>query len=185
MPAVLVVDHEVKERASQRAMFEEEVAPYLESWADIEGEYRYALGRAWGDPCERVLWVMLNPSTADATENDPTLRRCIGLSRSWGFGALVVVNLFALRATDPRALRRHPDPIGGRNNHAILEHAHGVRTIVVAWGAHGTLHDRDRDVLSFLGPVRAIGLTKDGHPRHPLYVRNDATPLIYKGRGGG
>lgn len=162
--------------ASQAEIFKDEVEPFLESWADIEGPYRYALGRGWGDRAERVCWVMLNPSTADATVNDPTIRKCIGYSRQWGFGAMVVVNLFALRATNPRELLKVADPIGPRNDEVLSIQAATARTVVVAWGTKGILMGRDRKVLDRLPPVRHLGLTKDGHPKHPLYLRGDLQP---------
>src|SRR5262245_13227298 len=100
------------------------------------GRYRYALTRTWGDPKKVVCWVMLNPSTADADQDDPTIRRCLGFSRAWGAGGLVVVNLFALRATDPDQLRIAADPVGPDNDSHLSTAAFG-RLVVAAWGARG------------------------------------------------
>jgi hypothetical protein len=146
------------------------------------GTYRYSLGRRWNEPMpERLpvldLWVMLNPSTADAEIDDPTIRRCIAFSRSWGADGLRVVNLFALRSTDPAALNRHPDPIGPRNDATLKLLAQATRElggrIVCAWGAHPMAAVRGRMVLPLLGDAMCLGTTKAGAPRHPLYVRGD------------
>ncbi len=143
------------------------------------GTYRYRLDRRWADG-PAVVWVLLNPSTADAAGDDATVRRCLALSAGWGMGALTVVNLFALRARDPRRLRGHPDPAGPRNDAALADAVAATETIVVAWGAAAVAHQRGRQVLRTLGArARCLGLTADGHPRHPLYARRDtpARPL--------
>jgi hypothetical protein len=144
----------------------------------VSRAYRYRLSRRWR-PGERVVaWVMLNPSTADGWRDDPTIRRCIALSRAHGFDALVVVNLFALRATDPRVLRVAADPVGAGNERAIARAVAGASAVVVAWGVHGALYGRGGAIAAWLAargvPVTCLGRTKDGSPRHPLYVRRDA-----------
>jgi hypothetical protein len=146
------------------------------------GTYRYRLGRRW-DHGPADVWIMLNPSTADAQLDDPTIRRCIGFSRNWGSGALVVVNLFALRATDPAELVRHPDPIGPDNDEHIPLAAAGAQQhggrVVAAWGAHPMAAERARTVRRLIegqgAPLLALGTTKTGAPRHPLYVKGDTT----------
>lgn len=147
-----------------------------------DGVYRYELRRVWGDPDRLVGWIMLNPSTADATTDDPTIRRCMGFARDWGFGGIVVRNLFALRATDPAVLKTHPDPIGPANNYWLL-HAAGDPLTVCAWGVHGVLGGRDAQVGRLLraGGVHLLhlGLTKGGHPRHPLYLPKLARPELW------
>lgn len=154
------------------------------------GTYRYRLERTW-DPSRRAVgFVMLNPSTADAETDDPTLRRCQSFARAWGYGRLVVVNLYALRSTDPKALWKHPDPVGPDNgwhlgggllrepdvwNYADLR----PERIVAAWGANARREEVDRfrgTLRNFYASAYCLGTTKDGHPRHPLYVRGD-TPL--------
>jgi hypothetical protein len=142
--------------------------------------YRYALTRTW-DPRVTVLpWVMLNPSTADAFRLDPTVTRCVDFSRRWGYGGLIVLNLYALRSTDSRALKTHPAPVGPDNRAviaAVLE-ALGWRApaeVVCAWGANasgghaGYVLDMIRDAGH--RPV-CLGRTRSGQPRHPLYVRS-------------
>lgn len=158
------------------------------------GRYRYALRRFWDGRLfrgaharEHVLWVMLNPSTADATEDDPTIRRCVGLSRAWGYGGLVVVNLYAWRATDPRELSTDADPVGPANGRYMLDEARGAALIVAAWGKpfRSWMQARAASVRALLQhpPIEAtlyhVGLTKEGHPRHPLYVRGDVMPQVW------
>jgi hypothetical protein len=142
-----------------------------------DGRYRYALLRRWGDG-PFVTFVMLNPSTADAEVDDPTIRRCIGFAKRWGFDALHVVNLFALRATDPRELAKADDPIGPENDLYLMRHALAEGPMVAAWGAHPMARERAKAFTDRMF-VRwsALGTTADGYPRHPLYVRADA-PLI-------
>lgn len=147
-----------------------------------DGVYRYELRRIWGDPNHLVGWIMLNPSTADATADDPTIRRCVGFARDWGYGGIVVRNLFALRATDPAVLKTHPEPIGPENNYWLLSGSTDALT-VCAWGVHGALGGRAIRVLRLLGAggvqLRHLGLTKAGHPRHPLYLPKTAAPALW------
>jgi hypothetical protein len=142
--------------------------------------WRYTLTREWRTGSGRCLWIMLNPSTADEFVLDPTIRRCVGFARAWGFQSIEVANLFALRSTDPRALYAHADPIGRDNDYYIEQAATRADRIVCAWGAHGAHLDRGRRVAAVLAcvpkPVVCLGLTKDGHPKHPLYLANDTTP---------
>lgn len=136
------------------------------------GRYRYSLKRRWDAERGVALWVMLNPSTADACVDDPTIRRCVSFSKAWGFGEIQVVNLFAFRSTDPKRLRREADPVGPENDAAIARAALEAGLIVAAWGGHDTRGRADH-VLSILrdwNVVRCLGTTKGGHPRHPLYV---------------
>lgn len=138
------------------------------------GQYRYLLSREWGDPGWRLTFVMLNPSTADAEVDDPTIRRCIRFAQRGGYGAIDVVNLFAYRATKPTELARVADPVGPRNNVFLHDYAPGA---VAAWGAHPAAHHRYRAVVDLCGgrqPVMlCLGTTASGAPRHPLYVRGD------------
>lgn len=146
--------------------------------------YRYALWRVVPTSldsehaAEQVLFVMLNPSTADARQDDPTIRRCVGFASTWGYGSLAVANLFALRSPNPAVLGRIEDPVGPENDQWIRQ-LHGESALtVVAWGSHRFIEDRAERVLRLLdGDVHHLGLTKDGHPRHPLYVAGD-TELV-------
>jgi hypothetical protein len=136
------------------------------------GPYRYLLHRRWSD-APTALFVMLNPSTADDLRDDPTIRRCIGFARRWRLGGLEVVNLYALRATDPRELFAHGAPVGPDNDDAIRDAAARAQTIVVAWGAHAA-RDRARAtrVVEILRgrALGCLGVNAGGTPRHPLYV---------------
>jgi hypothetical protein len=125
---------------------------------------------------------MLNPSTADAEKNDPTVTRCINYAKTWGFEALDVCNLFAWRSTDPKVLRALPDPVGADNDATIAAAARDAKLVIVAWGANVTaqkLEARARTVLSMLAPHRphALALTKDGQPSHPLMLRASLQPF--------
>lgn len=143
---------------------------------DASGRYRYSLWRAWYVDHPRVGFIMLNPSTADEQRNDPTIRRCIEFARVWEFGSVEVVNLFAYKATDMKELLKVDDPIGDENDFFIEKAIERCSTVVVGWGTKGTLLGRDRQVLQLLvrrQDVYCLGVTKDGHPRHPLYVRGD------------
>ena len=157
------------------------------SGAFIIGPYRYRLWRTFdhGDQSHRILFVMLNPSTANAAQDDPTLRRCIGFASDWGFGSLEICNLFAYRATNPSALGRIRDPIGRENDNHIVEAAGRATLIVAAWGTRGGLLGRASLVTSLLTrscELLCLGTTIGGAPRHPLYVRRDASLVIYATR---
>lgn len=150
---------------------------------DRAGAYRYSLWREWNLDAPRISFVMLNPSTADATVNDPTIRRCISFAQSWGYGSLEVVNLFAYRTTKPNTLRRAVDPIGPENDRYLLAARQRAQTIILAWGNWGILHSRNRAVTSLFFVQRNIyclGITQAGQPRHPLYVRGNMTPLPFE-----
>lgn len=149
------------------------------AWISDCGTWRYALSRDWGTgPC--LAAVLLNPSTADAGQDDATLVRMIGRARAGGFGRLVVANLFALRATDPSALRRAADPVGPGNDAAILAVAEGAAMVLCGWGVHGHLGGRGAAVVAMLRArghgLWHLGLTQGGAPRHPLYVAGAVAP---------
>jgi hypothetical protein len=136
--------------------------------------YRYTLTRVWDAGGPKALFVMLNPSTATEAQNDPTVERCERRARALGYGAMQVTNIFAWRDTDPRAMRAAADPIGPANDAAIRDGAGWADTIVAAWGTHGAHLARGAAVERLLRDTRRavhhLGLTQDGHPRHPLYV---------------
>lgn len=140
-------------------------------------EYRYRLTRTWDVSKPAIAFVMLNPSTADETSDDRTIRRCIGYATEWGYGTLLVGNLFALRATDPDALRAHPEPIGPLNDVHLHEICADAEQVVAAWGANGELLDRGREVAAELEfDLYALDTTQAGHPKHPLYLPASAKP---------
>lgn len=141
-------------------------------------KYRYALTRRWSDG-PQVLFVMLNPSTADATADDPTIRRCIGFAKAWGFGSLAVGNLFSFRTVSPHILRQSAEPIGELNDFWLGTLNEKSTMTVAAWGNHGKLRMRGKTVKLMLGEVHTLGLTKTGQPRHPLYVAANTPPFIW------
>jgi hypothetical protein len=146
------------------------------------GRYRYSLRRSWqaGGNGQVVCFLMLNPSTADALTDDPTVRRCMAFCRAWGYSALTVRNLFALRSADPAELLSATDPVGPAGDAHLLAAA-TADLVVCAWGAKVPF-GRDRRALELLAGRRlhCLGLTRAGAPRHPLYVRGDAVPLPYR-----
>jgi hypothetical protein len=140
---------------------------------DITRKYRYLLRRKWDLSLPQVTFVMLNPSTADADKDDRTLTRCINFAKSWGYGSLEVVNLFAYRATQRPDLYQAHDPVGSKNNCYIQLAAKRADSIILAWGGgkYPKLQNRDKEVLSLIDDksLYSLGrLTKDGHPRHPV-----------------
>lgn len=145
------------------------------------GLYRYSLRRWWDLALPMLCVVMLNPSTADALLDDPTIRRCVEFAKREGFGGIIVVNAFAFRATDPKALQAAADPVGPKNDDAIVAAVRGCGAVLAAWGAsypRRLRHRIDRVHRALLEirskPVQCLGVTADGCPRHPLYVRGDA-----------
>ena len=138
--------------------------------------YRFALWRRWaGGP--QVLFVMLNPSTADETGDDPTIRRCIAFARSWGFGGLAVGNLFAFRTPSPAVLRSAPRPVGEDNDDWLSRLRAESERAVAAWGDHGRFLGRAAAVRAALPGLHHLGLTKRGEPRHPLYLPASTEPV--------
>ena len=146
------------------------------------GTYRYLLQRFWDRRLETLNFVMLNPSTADASINDATIRRCLGFARTLGFGSLEVTNLFALRSTDPKALRGHADPVGPDNDEKIISSAQVCQMTICAWGTHGSYKDRAAKVLRLLRDAgvkpHALAFANGGVPKHPLYLKADLQPVV-------
>lgn len=152
-----------------------------------DGLYRYSLTRSWApaEPATRtdpapVVWIMLNPSTADAEVDDPTIRRIIGFTRQWGHTRAQVVNLYAWRAAKPAALALAPDPVGPDNDDMIAAALDSAALVIAAWGAHDGTAERVARVHG-MAAVRDVTLhcldrTKGGHPKHPLYIRGDTLP---------
>lgn len=154
------------------------------------GRFRYSLWRRWGAGTTCVF-VMLNPSTADAERDDPTIRRCVNSARAWGHGQLVVVNLFAWRATNPDELRAAATrlaggPVGPHNDAAIREAVERADLVVAAWGTKGTLLARDRAVTDLVLAARPVlhclRATAEGHPEHPLYLPAALEPVVFAER---
>lgn len=145
------------------------------------GRYRYNLARVWDSRKPKVLFVMLNPSTADADIDDPTIRRCRGFAMDWGFGGLDVVNLFAFRATDPKSLLLENDPIGRLNLLSLTLSCISASLIICAWGNEQILRKIDcREQLKVLqrysDKLHCLELSIFGIPKHPLYLSKDLRP---------
>ncbi len=163
-------------------------------------KYRYTLWREWktqadllNPPTSRsgrrpdhhyAMFMGLNPSTADETQDDATIRKCIGFAKRWGFAGLMMTNLFAFRATDPRQMKGNPKPIGDDNDRWLVACARDAGIIVAAWGVNGEHMGRDEEVLKLLDGMECLRTTKAGHPEHPLYVPYEVTPKPYEGRTG-
>lgn len=154
-------------------------APSTALYSDCE-KYRYALTRTWDETGKRVLFIMLNPSKATEVQNDPTVERCERRARALGFGAFRVTNIFAWRETDPHKMRKVRDPVGLDNDRVILDGVAWADQVIAAWGTHGAHQDRGAIMTALLQttgqPLHTLGLTKHGHPKHPLYISYTAQP---------
>ncbi|MBI5422211.1 DUF1643 domain-containing protein [Candidatus Peregrinibacteria bacterium] len=139
-------------------------------------KHRYTLWRIWDEKKPYAMFVGLNPSTADETQNDPTVTRCIGYAKKWGYGGLYMMNIFAFRSTDPKKLRLVRDPIGEKNDHWIKRIAREAGIVVAAWGNHGLFLDRSKAVLELIPHPHCLKLNKNGEPCHPLYLASDLMP---------
>jgi hypothetical protein len=159
--------------------------------------YRYTLWRQWsgdfwfddvepdeacaGNQFKYVMFIGLNPSTADETKDDPTIRRCIAFSKAWGYGAMCMTNVFAFRATDPKVMMAHPSPVGEHNHSWILRVASKAGLVVAAWGTKGRHMHQDLNVSQWLRaievPIMCLRKTNDGSPEHPLYLPKTLTPI--------
>lgn len=160
------------------------------------GRYRTALWREWGNGSSRCLFIMLNPSTADASLDDPTIRRCIDFTKRWGHNALDVVNLFSWRATDPRELLTASDPVGPGEPIIEAISRGSCRRVICAWGSP-TLSRLKKLVIERAAevwrtilltqrfhnapPIECLGVAKGGQPRHPLYIPRDLVPTPFGG----
>lgn len=170
----------------QQSLFDTEPEPSLTlpgypcAWSPCR-KYRYTLWRTItaAVPPRYVLWVMLNPSTADESQDDPTIRRCVRFSQDWGFDALCVCNLFAFRATDPAEIKASPDPVGDDNDYWLAKLSAGAQMTVAAWGEHGTFQNRERAARLILPDLYALSVNKGGQPAHPLYLKGDLKPRPY------
>lgn len=144
-------------------------------------EYRYTLWQWWNTELTAVQFICLNPSTANEIQDDPTVRRCINFAYDWGYGGFCMTNLFAYRATDPKDMRAHEDPVGPDNDDFIKEiyNKTKVKLTVAAWGTHGDYMGRANHVVKMLGPLFCLRINKEGSPAHPLYLSKDNIPFMY------
>lgn len=142
-------------------------------------KYRYALWRTWDARQQLVLFIGLNPSTADEVKNDPTIRRCIGFAGDWGYGGVLIGNLFAYRATRPEDMKQGSEPVGSENDLWIERMVQEADQVVAAWGNHGAYLNRFNEVRELIPQMKCLGLTAQNHPRHPLYLRKDVKRMNY------
>ena len=142
-------------------------------------KYRYALSRTWNGKKKTILFIGLNPSTANEKIDDPTIRRCINYAQNWGYASLLMVNLFAYRATLPSELKNVKNPIGNDNDLQIIELSKKADIAVAAWGNEGTLLNRDKEVKKILPNLMCLKINKSGQPAHPLYQKKDLKLIKY------
>ena len=140
--------------------------------------WRYLLWRCWDESRPVANFLMLNPSTADEFKLDPSCTRARNYAERWGYGALIVTNIFGWRSTDPKGLRHCKDPVGRGNDAAIVQAAKEAKLVVCAWGNHGEHLERGKSVLNLLSGVRlhALRVNGAGHPAHPLYLPSSLMP---------
>ena len=136
-------------------------------------KYRYSLSRIWDKQKKFVLFIGLNPSTADEEVDDPTIRRCFGYAQKWGYGCFIMVNLFAYRTTSPSNLKKVKYPVGKDNDKYIVTLSKKADITVAAWGNNGILYRRDKQVLSLVPNLMCLKVNKSGQPAHPLYLKKD------------
>ena len=142
-------------------------------------KYRYGLSRTWNGKKKTILFIGLNPSTANEKIDDPTIRRCINYAQNWGYGSLLMVNLFAYRATLPSELKNVKNPIGNDNDLQIIELSKKADIAVAAWGNEGTLLNRDKEVKKILPNLMCLKINKSGQPSHPLYQKKNLKLIKY------
>ena len=139
-------------------------------------KYRYGLWRIWDEEIPYALFIGLNPSTADEVTDDPTIGRCISFAKNWGYGGLMMANLFAYRATNPEVMMQSEDPVGPENDQWLLQYADNAGVIIGAWGNLGGHMNRAEEVLMMLPDICYLKLNKTGHPAHPLYLSAELKP---------
>lgn len=145
-------------------------------------KYRYTLWRRWGGLFHfgYAMFIGLNPSIVDETRDDPTIRRCIGYARDWGYGALCMTNLFAFRATLPTIMKAVKDPVGPRNMKILSLVAREASIVIAAWGIDGSHLGQDDKVRELIPKLSYLALTQEGYPSHPLYLPKKLTPIVWK-----
>ena len=141
--------------------------------------YRYALWRHWDEAKPYVLFVGLNPSTADAVEDDPTLRRCMGYARDWGYGGVCMANLFAYRATEPKDMMAATDAVGPLNDRWLRKLSADAGIVIAAWGNDGSYLGRSLEVRGIIPKMNCLKLNKSGEPAHPLYQKAGIQPQSF------
>lgn len=176
----------MKEQKAHQPQFFKPVVTNSAIISDCE-KYRYSLTRTWNDDKPKVLFIMLNPSTADANKDDRTISRCIGFAKDWGYGGIYVVNLFALRATNPKDLLKASFFVGVENEKWIRRMTSISDLVVCAWGNNSIVNKLKKRLdytfkpLSWINkPLHYLELSKDGTPKHPLYLLKDLKPKSFE-----
>lgn len=150
----------------------------MKSGAQLSSDrkYRYALWRTWQEGDGHVMFIGLNPSTADETEDDPTIRRCMSFAKRLGYGGIYMLNLFAYRATSPKDLMKADGPVGAENDKYLVMYFDILAFNIACWGTHGAFVNRGETVIELLGRenLHCFGLTKNGQPKHTLYLKRNA-----------
>ena len=141
--------------------------------------YRYTLSRTWDSTKPTVLFIGLNPSIADENIDDPTITRCINFAKDWGYGTLLMANLFAFRSTYPKEIYLIDDPIGKDNDHYILECVKQSDLIIACWGNNGTYMDREKIIKELVPNLYCLQKNKNGTPHHPLRLPRDINPIPF------
>ena len=149
------------------------------------GAYRYRLERRWNSALPLLAFIGLNPSTADAAVDDPTIRRCIGFAQEWGYGGIIMLNIFAFRATRPEALQRASDPVGPRNRQTIATALRHIDVVVACWGNHGHDTPAANNILRRYGSsLHYLRKNRNGAPAHPLYLPKTLQPIRWRYESG-
>jgi hypothetical protein len=177
LPAEAETDSEFRLECSEPIVRKATISPC--------GTYRYVLTRRWASGDRVVNWILLNPSTADGATDDPTVRYVDDFSRRWGFDALVITNLYALRSTDPEKILIAKDPIGPDNDRHLIDCAQSSDLVVCGWGNFGTFDGRGRTIRRLLAdagvPLYCLGTNDNGEPSHPLYLPATRRPTVMGG----
>lgn len=142
-------------------------------------KYRYILSRIWDEAKPTVLFIGLNPSTADETTDDPTIRRCINFAKSWRYDGILMANLFAFRSTNSKGLYTEQDPVGSANDFYIKEYSDKPKLTIACWGNHGNFINHSEEVCKLVNSLYCLDINKSGEPKHPLYVKHNTTPKPY------
>ena len=141
--------------------------------------YRYALWRIWNDKLPKVLFIGLNPSTADEIKDDPTIRRCIRYAQDWGYGGYIMGNIFAFRSTDPKKLKIIENPVGNENNFWLKKLHKEASLTIGAWRNHGKYLNQGKIIINLIDNLYCLKVTKEGHPSHPLYLPSNLKPIKF------
>lgn len=164
-------------RKKEKINFEERKAIFSK-----DGKYRYLLSRIWDNSLPKITFIMLNPSTADGTKDDPTISKCIYYARTWGYGGLYVGNLFAFKATYPEDLLKTEEPVGQDCDHYLFWMKDRSELVLAAWGNHGPFKNRASAVCHMIGKLYCLDITNSGQPKHLLYLSNRLRPIPYATR---